>query len=126
VLPELLPLAIVVIALSAVVVFFLVRGFKPPPRGDSLPASVPIALSEPDLERFAAAAADCLKTEDPKAEITASSIVDAIKSGRGEVKVAGMFDEHVAFRLDSGVGRAEAGYRIIVDRAGKLVSVARA
>lgn len=125
-LPGLLPLAIVVIVLSAIVVFFVVRGFKPPPRPDSLPASVPISLSEPDVERFAAAAADCLKAEDPKAEISAREILDAIRAGRGEVKVAGMFDEHVAFRLDSGVARAEAGYRIIVDRAGKLVSLARA
>ncbi len=124
--PELLPFAIVIIALSAVVVFFVVRGFKPPPRADSLPASVPIALSEPDLERFAAAAADCLKTEDPKAEITGSAIVDAIRTGRGEVKVAGLFDDHVSFRLDSGVAGAEAGYLVIVDRAGKLVSLARA
>lgn len=124
--PDLLPLAIVVIVLSAVVVVFIVRSFKSPPRADSLPASVPIALSEPDLERFAEAAADCLKAEDPKAEITAREIVDAIRTGRGEVKVAGMFDEHVAFRLDSGVGATEAGYRIIVDRAGKLVSLARA
>ena len=123
--PELLPLAVLIIALSAAVLYFTLRSFKPAPRGDSLPASVPIALSEPDLERFAAAAADCLKTEEPKAEITASAIVDAIRNGRGEVKVAGMFDEHVAFRIDSGVGATEAGYRVTVDRAGKLVNVVR-
>lgn len=116
--PELLPLAIVVIALSAVGVYLITRGFKPPPRSDSLPSTVPIALSKPDLERFADAAADCVKAEDPKAEVTGPEIVEAIREGHGEVRVSGMFDEHVVFRW--------AGYQVTVDRAGKLVSLARA
>jgi hypothetical protein len=118
VLPKLLPLALAVIALSAVGLFFVLRRFKPPPRADHLPASVPIALSEPDLERFAAAAAEGARSKDPATDISGDAILDAIRSGDAGVEIGGLLESHVVFRL--------ASMTITVDRAGKLVELIRA
>ncbi|MBL9027220.1 MAG: hypothetical protein JNL21_33805 [Myxococcales bacterium] len=116
--PSLLPAAIVVMVAMAGVVYLLVRGFKAPPREDALPATVPISLSEPDLERLAGAVADAIRGTEPSASISASSLIDDVKSGAAKVTSNGVLDEVICFRLE--------GFEVRVDRAGRLVELTRA
>jgi hypothetical protein len=113
VVPTLLPLAVLVVVAMAVALYFILRGYKPPPRGDALPASVPITLSEPDLERLAGAAAEAIRSREPDSDVTARSLVDAVRRGSAEVTSSGVLDEVLCFRYER--------HEISVDRAGKVV-----
>jgi hypothetical protein len=117
VIPELLPLAIVVMVLSGVVLGFVLRGYKRPARGDALPASVPITLSEPDIERLAVPVAEAIRESDPQARVTAAAIVDAVRRGAAEITSTGVIDESLRFRIE--------GFEVTVDRGGRVLDSRR-
>ncbi len=116
--PELLPLALVIMLLSAVVLGFVLRGYKRPPRGDALPASVPLTLSEPDIARLAVPVADAIRKDAPDAGVTADAIVDAVRRGGAEITSSGVIDESLCFRVE--------GFEVTVDRAGRVLASRRA
>lgn len=105
-------------AAMAGVLYVLVRRFQAPPRGDALPASVPTSLSEPDLQRLAEAVAAAIRGAAPSEQLSADTLMEAVRDGKAEVTSTGVLDEVIRFRLE--------GYDVRVDRAGKLLDLKRA